>query len=320
MAQMRTQRLGFVGLGEDTVSACLSMLKIIDGRSSVHWDQSIPDDADVLMVGFDQQERARNTELSDKPCIVVYPNSRDRPASTFTLPHPFRVMQLLDVLDEVVRTLAADSAPDRPGDTIQPIEPESAADFCASLHQVITNQNEQRSELYCSNSEEGQLLVKPTSHRFYARPALLHALNAGAVTLSPLAPYSEPVPEGMAARPLFELAWLTGANHSDGLLPWLNPDSQFQLSRWPSAAALNKSRPLLSLCALMTRRALGLAQLQTLSKCDKQALYHFLNACEISGLLVSERRITATQPTSVPMESQRFGGLIRGLRTRLGLS
>ena len=68
----------------------------------------------------------------------------------------------------------------------------------------------------------------------------------------------------MAARPLFELAWMTGAKHSDGLLPWLDPDSQFQLSRWPSAAALNKSRPLLSLCALMTRRALGRAQLQIL--------------------------------------------------------
>jgi hypothetical protein len=317
---MRTQRLGFVGLGDDTVSACLSMLKIIDGRSSVHWDQSVPGDADVLMVACDQQEQTRQADLSDKPCIVVYPTTRDRPASTFTLPHPFRVMQLLDVLDEVVRTLATDSDIDRPSATIQPAKPESVADFCASLHRVITTQNEQRSELYCSHSEEGQLLVKPASHRFYARPALLHALNAGAVTLSPLAPYAQPVPEGMAARPLFELAWLTGANHSDGLLPWLNPDSHFQLSRWPSAAALNKSRPLLSLCALMTRRALGLAQLQTLSKCDKQTLYHFLNACEISGLLVSERRATAAQPTPVPVESQRFGGLIRGLRTRLGLS
>ncbi|WP_372637768.1 hypothetical protein [Alcanivorax jadensis] len=318
---MRTQRLGFVGLGDDTVSACLSMLKIIDGRSSVHWDQSVPGEADVLMVACDQQEQTHQADLSNKPCIVVYPTTRDRPASTFTLPHPFRVMQLLDVLDEVVRTLTTDGDPDHTGATpVELAKPGSEADFCASLYRVITTKTEQRSELYCSNSEEGQLLVKPASHRFYARPALLHALNAGTVTLSQLAPYTDPVPEGMAARPLFELAWLTGANHSDGLLPWLEPDSQFQLSRWPSAAALNKSRPLLSLCALMTRRALGLAQLQTLSKCDKQTLYHFLNACEISGLLVSERRTTATQPTPVPVESQRFGGLIRGLRTRLGLS
>ena len=108
---MRTQRLGFVGLEEDTVSACLSMLKIIDGRSSVHWDQSIPDDADVLMVACDKQEQTRRSDLSDKPCIVVYPNTYDRPASTFSLPHPFRVMQLLDVLDDVVRTLTTDTTP-----------------------------------------------------------------------------------------------------------------------------------------------------------------------------------------------------------------
>lgn len=317
---MRTQRLGFVGLEEDTVSACLSMLKIIDGRSSVHWDQSIPDDADVLMVACDKQEQTRRSDLSDKPCIVVYPNTYDRPASTFSLPHPFRVMQLLDVLDDVVRTLTTDTTPRQTSATVTSTTPDSTTDFCASLHHVINAKDGQRSELYCSHSDEGLLLVKPASHRFYARPALLHALNAGTVTLSPLRPFSESVPEGMAARPLFELAWMTGAKHSDGLLPWLDPDSQFQLSRWPSAAALNKSRPLLSLCALMTRRALGRAQLQILSKCDEATFNHFLNACEISGLLVSERRRSAAQPTAVAMESQRFGGLIRGLRTRLGLS
>jgi len=173
---MRTQRLGFVGLGDDTVSACLSMLKIIDGRSSVHWDQSVPGDADVLMVACDQQEQTRQTDLSDKPCIVVYPTTRDRPASTFTLPHPFRVMQLLDVLDEVVRTLATDSNHDRPSAIIQPAKPGSVADFCASLHRVtVAGQTRQPPFLCpsrpasCSQCRRSNTIATGTLYRSGAR-------------------------------------------------------------------------------------------------------------------------------------------------------
>lgn len=323
MAQMQTQRLGFIGLGEDTVSACLSMLKIIDGRSSVHWSQATPAMADVLMVSSLQEAQTRQDDLSQKPCIVIYPSSEEKPASAFALPHPFRVMQLLDVLDEVLRSLDTSSSHAEHNREVSESEGNSSlpsVDFCASLYRVINNKGS--TELYSSQSPEGLLLVKPGSHRFYARPALLHALSAGPVSFSPLSPSSEPVSEGMVPRPLFELAWLTGANHCNDLLPWLDEDSHFKLSRWPSAAALNKSRQLLSLCALMTRRALTLSELKTLSHCDDKALYHFINACEISGLLVSQVRPPSAIAPSVQAgaEHHRLGGMIKGLRTRLGLS
>ncbi|MGJ3255452.1 MAG: hypothetical protein ACFE0K_03930 [Alcanivorax sp.] len=327
MAQMQTQRLGFVGLEEDTVRACLSMLKIIDSRSSVNWSHTAPALADVLMVSSQQEAQTRQESLSQKPYIVIYPSCEEKPKSAFTLPHPFRVMQLLDVLDDVVRSLDSSlntathdrrvsrnaGTPSNERGTSLP-----SADFCASLYRVINSKG--GGELYSSQSPEGLLLVKPGSHRFYARPALLHALSAGPVSFSPLSPSSDPVSEGMVPRPLFELAWLTGASHSSALLPWLEEDSQFRLSRWPSAAALNKSRPLLSLCALMTRRALTLSELKTLSHCDDKVLFHFINACEISGLLISQAR-SASTVHAIPANSEnhRLGGMIKGLRTRLGL-
>lgn len=314
---MRTQHLGFVGLEEDTVSACLSMLKIIDGRSSVNWSQSAPAQADVLMISSQHGQKTS----SQKPCIVIYPSGEEKPKSTFTLPHPFRVMQLLDVLDDVLRSL--DGAPGMlktesdVSSKRQGASP-TANDFCASLHGVISGKGS--SELYSSQSPEGVLLVKPASHRFYARPALLHALSAGPVSFSPLIPSSEPVSEGMVPRPLFELAWLTGASHSSALLPWLDEGTRFQLSRWPSAAALNKSRQLLSLCALMTRRALTISELKNLSQCEDRVLFHFINACEISGLLISQTRVSpAVHAIPTDPDNHRIGGLIKGLRTRLGL-
>lgn len=317
---MRTQRLGFVGLGEDTVSACLSMLKIIDGRSPVQWRQSSPEQADVLMVSSEHHDHACGDSLTHKPCILVYPNSQQKPASTFSLPHPFRVMQLLDVLEDVVHTLDA-SDPSDADTSHTETATVPTADFCASLYQAINGQAQPQSELYGSDSPEGRLLVRPGSHRFYARPPLLHALSAGHVSFAPLTACNETVSEGMVPRPLFELAWLTGGKHSHSLLPWLDENSTFRLSRWPSAAALNKSRQLLSLCALMNRRALSLRELKSLAQCEDNLLYHFINACEISGLLVSQRHTApAPQLAHAGEDNRRFGSMIRGLRTRLGLS
>ncbi|MDX1805036.1 MAG: hypothetical protein R3292_13250 [Alcanivorax sp.] len=98
---MQTQHLGFIGLEDDTISACLSMLKIMDGRSTVSWSQSAPEEADVLMVSSQQCGSQQSWEKGDKPCIVVYPCSQAKPAFPFTLSHPFRIAQLIEVLDAV---------------------------------------------------------------------------------------------------------------------------------------------------------------------------------------------------------------------------
>lgn len=50
---MDNRKLAFIGLEADTTSACLSMLKIMNGRSSVEWMQADPDEADVLMLAND---------------------------------------------------------------------------------------------------------------------------------------------------------------------------------------------------------------------------------------------------------------------------
>ena len=141
MRAMKNQRLGFVGLGDDTASACLSMLKIMDGRSEVCWSHSDPDSADVLMISCDQTDETQRWARSDKPRIVVYHNNQQKPASPFVLQHPFRVMQLLSVLDEVADTLSSGGA--SPSHSSAQVAAPSASvsnnvsPFWLSLHEAV---------------------------------------------------------------------------------------------------------------------------------------------------------------------------------------
>ena len=126
---MKNQRLGFVGLEHDTASACLSMLKIMDGRSGVHWSESEPDAADVLMISSEATAETQRWSSSTKPRIVVYPAGEAKPTSAFTLAHPFRVMQLIGVLEEVAESLSGVASGDSQA------EPESSLElFWESLH------------------------------------------------------------------------------------------------------------------------------------------------------------------------------------------
>jgi len=324
---MRKQRLGFVGLGDDTASACLSMLKIMDGRSEVDWSHSDPDSADVLMISCDQTDETQRWARSDKPRIVVYHNNQQKPASPFVLQHPFRVMQLLSVLDEVAGTLPSgeQSAPQprspAQGGVSSSSVSTSVSPFWLSLHEVVNGNVSNPAGLLVSSSPHGLLYFKPASQRFYASKALFRQLAAASVELGPLTPTKEALPEEMVACPLFSLCWMVSRYGATHLAPWMNPEGAFHLKRWPSFGTLEKSRTHLSLCALMTKRPLTREQLQQVSHCSEEELDRFINACEMSDLMVFEEAVQVSLPEASAEEGKgRFGGLIKGLRSRLGLS
>jgi len=322
---MRKQRLGFVGLGDDTASACLSMLKIMDGRSEVDWSHSDPDSADVLMISCDQTDETQRWERSDKPRIVVYHGNQQKPASPFILQHPFRVMQLLSVLDEVADTLSSGAASPShsPAQVTAPSTAVSnnVSPFWLSLHEAVNGNVPDPAGLLVSSSSHGALYFKPASQRFYASKALFRQLAAGSVELGPLKPTTEVVPEETVACPLFSLCWMVSRYGATHLAPWMNPEGAFHLKRWPSFGTLEKSRTHLSLCALMTKRPLTREQLQQVSHCSEEELDRFINACEMSDLMVFEEAVQVALPEAAAEEGKgRFGGLIKGLRSRLGLS
>ncbi|MDX1803508.1 MAG: hypothetical protein R3292_05465 [Alcanivorax sp.] len=313
---MTNRRLAFVGLGADTTSACLSMLKIMDGRSSIEWTQSDPEDADVLFVAHDGDNGRQQWESKQKPCVVVYPSSEDRPAARYTLPHPFRVMQLLGVLEDISCTLG-DTQTVTAAATPTAVQPHSS--FGQSLKELLQTPAGEET-LYRSESPLGQLYVAPSAGCYYIEPALHQQLRSKELPLSALHEVHEPLGEQLARRPIFELAWFTAQHAADALAPWLAPAGQFKLKRWPNFGSIKNDRLYLSLCAMLTRGTWGRQQLMERTHCNAGQLDRFLSACSMSNLLIND----STAPTLASEAPQvqnagRFGSMIRGLRNRLGL-
>ena len=320
---MQTRKLGFIGIENNTVSACLSMLKIIAGKSATEWVHSDAAEADVLILASQCHPLSPEDPLASKASIIIYPSHQAKPTHPHTLPHPFRVMQLCDVLDAVNSAASLSQIEASQTETSQtaaapPANQEHA--FCLSLHQLFSG-NHNASTYYQSHTPKGTLLVKPGNCRYYA-PATLHqALSTAPLPLTPLQPSDQVASEDMVARPLFDLAWFACSLNSAALMPWLDSDTPLKLIRWPSSRTLNRAPRLLSLCALMIKQPLSYHQLKAVASCSEKSLIHFINSCEISGLLEktedsSHRQIMPTKRSN----HSRLEGMISGLRSRLGLN
>lgn len=317
---MENRKLAFVGLEADTTSACLSMLKIMNGRSSVEWMQAEPEDADVLMLANDDSDTSRQWQDSSKPCIVIYHNNESKPAATYTLSHPFRVMQLISVLEDVSSTLGS------PGQTNTtaalpkdaPRRAVGQTDFSESLYQAVTSQGTQT--LYQSESPQGSLFVSPAAGAYFIQEPLFNEVRHKTACLSALKPAQDTDLSAYIRRPIAELAWMT-AQLASTLPAWLPKDGSFRLKRWPNVRSAKSDRAYLSMSALMTKQPCRREQLAAHAGCAQQQVDRFLSACAMSNLLVCEAGVAApsTRATS-PDEPRRLGSFIQGLRHRLGLS
>ncbi|MQX53671.1 hypothetical protein [Alcanivorax sediminis] len=322
---MENRKLAFVGLEADTTSACLSMLKIMNGRSSVEWMQAEPDEADVLMLANDDSDTSRQWQNSDKPCIVIYHNNESKPSAAYTLSHPFRVMQLISVLEDVSRTLE-DASPDE--SSLKPISaqtqaatphrPSGQTDFSESLYQAVTSKNAQ--ELYQSDSPKGSLFVSPSAGAYFIQEPLFNEVRHKTAALTALKPAKDADLSAYIRRPITELAWMT-AQLSSTLPAWLPKDGSYRLKRWPNVRSAKTDRAYLSMSALMTKQPCRREQLAAHAGCAQQQVDRFLSACAMSNLLVCEAASAAPSTrAATPDEPRRIGSFIQGLRHRLGLS
>lgn len=321
---MENRKLAFIGLETDTTSACLSMLKIMNGRSSVEWMQTDPDEADVLMLANDDSNR--QWQNSSKPCIVIYHNNETKPAARYTLSHPFRVMQLISVLEDVSRTLgeslniSAKPQSSPAAESTQQTAPASAhqTDFSESLYQAVTGVDNQT--LYQSQSPNGSLFVSPSAGAYFIQEPLFNDIRQKTARLSALKPAKDSDLSAYIRRPLAELAWMT-AQLANTLPAWLPKDGSFRLKRWPNVRSAKSDRAYLSMSALMTKQPCRREQLAAHAGCAQQQVDRFLSACAMSNLLVCEAGVAAPSTrAAVPDEPRRLGSFIQGLRHRLGLS
>jgi len=325
---MEQRSIAFVGLEEQTISACMSMIGIMQSMASVDWRQSEPKEADLLMIASDQGAPA-----STQPYVVVYRNGEPKPASRYSLSLPFRAMQLMSLLEEIVTTTHSTL------NRTQVIQKELAKS--AASHVATTNKTkapfdyklwQQMADLMVADAEAGYysaqtsvgvIYIEPRSREFFANEAQLQQLETSALQLSYLGEKLTQIPENLIARPVFLLSWYTPES-VESLFLWLRGDVRFKLLRWPHLGFFPRSRERLTLCALLSKHALTFEQLSNMTAASDQALNQFLNACAVNGLL-EVKPLEPQAPQVAPKvqttpKTGRFGSMIKSLRSRLGLN
>ncbi|MBL8297110.1 MAG: hypothetical protein JNN30_02075 [Rhodanobacteraceae bacterium] len=312
---MRTRRIAVAGLADDASQAFRSMLKILEGRGGLSWILAPPDAAEVLIAGTHGDELiARRWARTDKPVIAVYEGSAARPMTPYTLHHPFRVMQLLGVLEEIDQALARPMA-----STPRTHVAESGTGFAESLR--LLARGNAAGGLYAAGEGGMKIFVRSEVLVYYASTETAQRLTRSALPFSALHLTNESPPPDFVCRPIFELAWFTGWHASTTLASWVDPGAVYHLQRWPDFGLLRGSREQLALAALLTRASHSRSRLIELSQQSESSVDRFLNACALAGVLTVTANAAGDATGSfMGSSAARLGGLIRGLRSRLGLT
>lgn len=314
---MRLRRIAVAGLADDVSQAFRSMLKILDGRGGLSWALVAPDEADVLIAGTHGDDLvARRWAKTDKPLIAVYEGAAARPMTPYTLHHPFRVMQLLGVLDEVDQALAG-----MPHD--QPRE--RAADGCIGFAESLRllARGSSSGNLHAAGEGVLRVFVRDDLSAYYASAETVRRLTRAALPLSALRLTSDVPPPDFICRPVFELAWFSGWHATDVLAPWVEHPASYRLRRWPDFGLLRGTREQIALAALLTHASYSRARLVETSRQTASSVDRFLNACALAGVLATTAETVPTADGAgafIAHSAARLGGLIRGLRSRLGLT
>jgi hypothetical protein len=295
------------------------MLKILDGRDGLSWSLVAPNAAEVLVAGTQGGDAlARGWALTSKPLIAVYEGGAARPMTPYTLHHPFRVMQLLGVLEDVDHALGG-AAPEAP--RAKAAANHAAWTFAESLR--LLARTSAAGNLYVAGSGAESVFVRDDLSVYHASADVVRRLPCQALELPALTLSSAKPPPNFESRPVPELAWFSGWHAAETPGPWIEHSATYRLRRWPDFGLLRGTRDQLALAALLTHGRYSRARLIEVSGQPASTVDRFLNACAVAGVLAStgDAAVPAENAaTFIASSAARFGELIRGLRSRLGLT
>lgn len=299
------------------------MLKIVDGRGGVSWLLAAPEEADVLLSGTHAgEETVQRWASTTKPLIAVYEGTAARPMTPYTLQHPFRVMQLLGVLDDVDLALAGNGHTHGHGEAkLAHAIGEACWGFAESLR--LLARGSAGGQYYAAGHGSERVFVRDDLAAYHAGPETVRRLGRAALDLPALKLSGDAPPSHFDCRPVFELAWFTAMHGPETPAPWLDRNAAHRLRRWPDFGRLRGTRDQLALAALLTHGSYNRSRLIEVSRQSAGHVDRFLNACALSGVLHSSTEQVAANDSHgnfVSHSAARLGGLIRGLRSRLGLA
>lgn len=305
---MTTRRFAMIDLGEDARRAFGSMVEILNGRTRTEWEAvDAIEAADVVVAGF-SAGRSTLPDLyrENTPVLAIVESGDLRPHTPYVLTHPFRVMQVLSVLDEL-----ADIEPRRSLRVAAlPAATAASWEFAASLR-ALAHAPVAAQWLVTRADDGAEVMVSGNLRSFACDSATLARIRGGRIALSALEPATtQLVPARQNRRAIDELLWYTGCNAGAGLAPWLDALASFRLRRWPDFGFLRPTRAQLQIVAALAARAQTRSELARAVEAPKSDVDRILNALSLCDLLA---------PTSAPALQRNRGvanlaaGFVRSL-------
>lgn len=281
------------------------MLKVVEGRSIAAWQPSDVEHADVLIAHASGDPATLNAwSLTGKPVVMVIDDRGSWPSTPFMLRYPFRVMQLLSMLDDVAEHLGAAQT--------GPVGEGSVWAAAESLRRFTTHTSERGWQVARSDHGARLWVGDGLAH---ALPDTLAQLRDGRVALGAFGATSEGPPPAAQPLPIGDAAWYVGLAAPPGLAPWLEQDTAYRLRRWPDFGRLGALPDMVELSALAASQPCTPSSLARLSGHALADVHRFLAAASLAGLLMAPARSETLAPAPARARPQsgwmRFVGDLR---------
>ena len=310
------RRLAVADVAADAAHAFRSMLDVLNGRTSCAWQlvESV-DDADVVVTGRADHTHAP-VRLEGKRIVAIIESAdvRMRAHTPYVLTHPFRVMQVLAILDEIAEDYK------RPELRIVSDAQSGHWDFAESVRAL--GAAHVQAPWYRTHTAEGaEIIVTGNLHSFACEAAVFEQVRAGSTTLSALVSANvQSVPARYVRHPACELFWHNAYHAGAALAPWLDGRGSFHIRRWPDFGTIPSSRLHLQLVAMLARRSCSRTQLGRAADAPMADVDRLLNALSLCDLLVCETSAPLARVQSTAPLPGFIRSLLGSLRRSLNLA
>lgn len=279
---MIMRQLAITDLSADAARAFRSMLEVLSGRTSVTWNlvETLVG-ADVIVTGEPARVNPVWSAQQGKRIVAIIEGGQKRASqhAPYVLQHPFRVMQVLAILEEIAEDYK------RPELRIVRGAESGLWDFAESVR-AAAGQGSPPAWYRTQTATGAEIIVTGTLTSCACESAVFANICNQTVSLAPLAQtVVQSVPARYTKRPLSELLWYNTWHASSALAPWLDPDALYGIRRWPDFGTIPPSRQQLQLVAMIARRPLSRIALARAVEASSSEIDRTLNALSLCGFI-----------------------------------
>ncbi|MDJ0613117.1 MAG: hypothetical protein QNJ29_05530 [Rhizobiaceae bacterium] len=281
--------IGFDGDGLNARPMIQTMLEVSAVQITAHWLLAIDAKPNVIICSPKENPQ---TQQQYYPVTVSLGDLVE--PERFALPKPFRLMQLIELLNGIESHFEVEQKP--------------SSDPALTNDAIITNQVIMAQGLWSEfadflqnnivgNPRPGFITIKLSGEHvatidlaaqqyfrvfnFIKIVSFKNVLECAEVANLP----PNPDLDGTSPFPLENLVWLAGLVAGGGkAAPWLPDDKQFMLKSWPNFALYNHNMKMIEMAAKLTKSPFEVSTLAQDVEANESMVWNFMNAVSLLGL------------------------------------